>query len=62
MGLGGLASDIITFSKKMRYKLKMYQLRENRKMKPDTFAKLVGTSLYEHRFGPFFLMPLVVGL
>ena len=31
-------------------------------MKADTFARLVSTSLYEHRFGPFFVTPIVVGL
>ena len=31
-------------------------------MKPHTFAHLVGTSLYEHRFGPFFVTPIVIGL
>lgn len=31
-------------------------------MKPHTFAHLVGTTLYEHRFGPFFVSPIVVGL
>ena len=62
MGLAGLATDIQTFHKKIQYKLKMYQLRENRKMKPETFAKLVGTTLYEHRFGPFICTPCVVGL
>ena len=58
----GLASDIQTFYKKMRLKLNMYRLRENRDMKARTFASLVGTTLYEHRFGPFFIFPVVVGL
>lgn len=40
----------------------MYQLRENRDMKPNTFGKLVGTTLYEHRWGPFFVSPVVIGL
>ena len=31
-------------------------------MLPRTFASLVGTTLYEHRFGPFFVTPMVVGL
>ena len=31
-------------------------------MKADTFARLVSTALYEHRFGPFFVTPIVVGL
>ena len=62
LGLTGLASDIQTFHAKMKYKLKIYQLRENRQMKASTFASLVGTTLYEHRFGPFFVAPIVIGL
>ncbi len=46
----------------MEYKLSMYRLRENRDMLPRTFASLVGTTLYEHRFGPFFVSPIVVGV
>jgi 20S proteasome subunit beta 3 len=46
----------------MRYKLKMYQLREGKDMKPETFARLVGTTLYEHRASPFYLMPTVIGI
>lgn len=62
MGLAGLATDIQTFHKKIQYKLNMYKLRENRDMLPRTFASLVGTTLYEHRFGPFFVTPIVIGL
>ena len=62
LGLAGLATDIQTFHKKMQYKLNMYRLRENRDMLPRTFASLVGTTLYEHRFGPFFVSPIVIGL
>ena len=40
----------------------MYRLRENRDMPPRTFMSLVGTTLYEHRFGPFFVAPIVIGL
>lgn len=62
LGLSGLATDIQTFHRKMQFKLNMYKLRENREMKPSTFAHLVGTTLYEHRFGPYYVTPLVVGL
>lgn len=31
-------------------------------MKAHTFAHLVGSTLYEHRFGPFFVTPIVIGL
>ena len=31
-------------------------------MKPTMFANLVSTSLYEKRFGPYFVTPIVVGV
>lgn len=31
-------------------------------MRPETFARLVGTTLYEHRTSPFYLHPTVIGL
>lgn len=46
----------------MTFKLNLYRLRENRDMKPSTFAALVSTSLYEKRFGPYFVGPIVAGL
>ena len=46
----------------MNYKLALYRLREGRDMHPRTFASLVGTTLYEHRFAPFFVTPIVIGL
>lgn len=46
----------------MEYKVNMYQLREDRQMKPTTFASLVSSTLYEHRFGPYFVSPIVIGL
>ena len=46
----------------MKYKLKLYQLRENRDMSAWTFANLVASTLYEHRMGPYYVNPIVVGL
>ena len=49
MGISGLATDCLTFYKKLRYKLNMYRIREGIDMTANTFAHLVGTTLYEHR-------------
>lgn len=40
----------------------MYELRENRKVSPKTFAHMTSNFLYEHRFGPYFVEPVVAGL
>ena len=62
LGLTGLATDISTVSELMRYKVNMYRLREERDISPKTFANLVSSSLYERRFGPWFVGPIVAGI
>ena len=62
LGLTGLATDIASVADLMRYKVNMYRLREERHIAPKTMANLVSTSLYERRFGPWFVSPVVAGL
>lgn len=62
LGLTGLATDVSTVSDLFRYKVNMYRLREERSIAPRTFANLVSSSLYEKRFGPYFVSPVVAGL
>jgi 20S proteasome subunit beta 3 len=62
LGLTGLATDVATVADLFRYKVNLYRLREERHIAPRTFANLVSSSLYERRFGPFFVSPVVAGL
>jgi 20S proteasome subunit beta 3 len=62
LGLTGLATDVATVSDLFRYKVNMYRLREERGIAPETFANLVSTTLYERRFGPYFVNPVVAGI
>lgn len=62
VGLPGFASDIQTVLQKLQFRTNMYELKEGRKMKPTTFAAMVSNLLYERRFGPFFIEPIVAGL
>lgn len=62
LGLTGLATDVSTVSDLFRYKVNMYRLREEREIAPTTFANLVSSTLYEKRFGPYFVSPVVAGL
>lgn len=62
LGLTGLATDVTTLNELFRFKNNMYELREERKIEPKTFANLVSTTLYEKRFGPYFCGPIVAGL
>ena len=49
MGLGGLGTDVQTFSALMEQKINLYTLKENKPMKPTTFCNLVSYSLFEKR-------------
>lgn len=62
IGMAGLISDVQTLTQKFKFRLKMYELREERQMKPSTFGHLVSSVLYEKRFGPWFVEPIVCGL
>lgn len=62
VGLPGLISDVQTLMQKFRYRLKLYELKEERIMKPKVFANMCSAMLYEKRFGPYFVEPIVAGL
>ena len=62
LGLPGLATDTFTVYKRIKFRTNMYELRENRKMRPRTLAALLSSFMYEKRFGPYFLEPIVAGI
>ena len=62
LGLTGLATDVQTVHQKMEFRKNMYELSESRTMKPKTFAAVLSNMLYERRFGPFFVNPVIAGL
>lgn len=62
LGLTGLATDVSTVADLFRYKVNMYRLREERPISPQTMANLVSSSLYERRFGPYFVSPVIAGI
>jgi 20S proteasome subunit beta 3 len=62
VGLPGLASDVSTLREKFRYRVNMYKMKEEREIEPETFAHLVSSTLYERRFGPYFIEPVIAGL
>ncbi|SCZ89306.1 BZ3500_MvSof-1268-A1-R1_Chr9g10363 [Microbotryum saponariae] len=61
-GLPGLASDTFTVRDKLRQRINLYTMKEERTIEPQTFAHLVSSTLYERRFGPFFIEPVIAGL
>ncbi|XP_003702795.1 proteasome subunit beta type-3 [Megachile rotundata] len=62
MSLPGLATDTQTVMERLRFRLNLYELKENRKIHPKTFASMVSNLLYERRFGPYFVQPIIAGL
>ncbi|XP_046388864.1 proteasome subunit beta type-3 [Ischnura elegans] len=62
LGLPGLATDTQTVHQRLKFRLNLYELRENRRIHPKTFAAMVSNLLYERRFGPYFIEPVIAGL
>lgn len=62
IGLAGLATDVQTMADRLRFRVNMYNLEEHRKMKPKTLMHLTSSLLYEKRFGPYFIEPVIAGL
>lgn len=62
MGVSGLGTDVQTFNSLMKFKMNMYKLKEGKEMKASTYSKLVATTMYEKRFGPYFVSPVIAGL
>ena len=62
VGLPGLVTDSQTVMERLRFRLNLYELKENRRVHPKTFAAMVSNLLYEKRFGPYFVEPMIAGL
>ncbi|KAJ2221039.1 proteasome core particle subunit beta 3, partial [Coemansia sp. RSA 485] len=62
IGLSGLATDVKTVHDTLRMRVNLYKHREERVIEPKTMAHLVSHMLYERRFGPYYIEPIVAGL
>jgi len=62
VGLAGLATDVQTMHNLLKFKQSLYKLREDRSMSPKVFSNHLSSLLYEKRFGPYFVEPVVAGL
>jgi 20S proteasome subunit beta 3 len=62
VGLAGLATDVQTVHNVLQYRLGLYELNEERQMSPKVFSHLLSNLLYEKRFGPYYIEPIVAGL
>lgn len=52
----------ISSNEVFRFKTNLYEMREGHAIEPQTFANLVSSTLYEKRFGPYFIGPVVAGI
>lgn len=50
VGLPGLITDNQTFYEKLRFNVNLYQLREERDIKPSVLSNLCSSMLYERRY------------
>jgi len=62
LGLTGLETDCQTFALMMKRIVELYRIKEEIDLTPKLFSNLVSTTLYEKRFGSYYVAPLVVGL
>lgn len=62
VGLAGLATDVQTLHNLLEFRINLFKLREERDMPPEVVNNLLSTLLYEKRFGPYFVEPIVAGL
>ncbi|KAF4676379.1 Proteasome subunit beta type-3 [Perkinsus chesapeaki] len=62
VGFQGLATDSQTLAQLLKFRLKLYKLKEDREMPCDVVSHLMATMLYEKRFGPYFCEPVIAGL
>ncbi|XP_065210800.1 proteasome subunit beta type-3 [Planococcus citri] len=62
VGLPGLATDTQTVHQRLKFRQNLYELKEGRRMSPKAFTAMLSNLLYERRFGPYFIEPVVAGL
>lgn len=62
VGMSGLATDIQTTAQIIHSRANMYRLREEREVQPRVLASMISNLLYDHRWGPYFIEPVIAGL
>jgi len=62
VGFSGLYTDTQTVFQRLRFRTNVYELRENRPVHPKVMGSMISNFLYEHRFGPYFVEPVIAGL
>ncbi|CCF75465.1 20S proteasome subunit beta 3 [Babesia microti strain RI] len=61
-GSSGLATDIQSILKELKFKIKIFELEQERDIGIQSLGHVVANMLYSRRFGPWFISPIVAGL
>ncbi|KNH06752.1 Proteasome subunit alpha/beta [Perkinsela sp. CCAP 1560/4] len=61
VALSGLATDRETIFGKLDFRCNMHRINEEREMTVDSFLSMFSNMLYERRFGPWFVEPVIAG-
>eukprot|EP01121_Diplochlamys_sp_Union-15-3_P002276 TRINITY_DN1198_c0_g1_i1.p1 TRINITY_DN1198_c0_g1~~TRINITY_DN1198_c0_g1_i1.p1 ORF type:complete len:204 (+),score=34.24 TRINITY_DN1198_c0_g1_i1:98-709(+) len=62
VGFPGLLTDAQTVYQKLKFRVNLYDLREERTIRPSTLGNMIASMLYEKRFGPYFVEPIIAGM
>ncbi|TPP39649.1 Proteasome subunit beta type [Fasciola gigantica] len=62
VGFPGLVTDNQTVFQRLQFRKNVYELRENKSVKPQILTTMLANLLYERRFGPYFVEPVVAGI
>lgn len=62
MGSTGCWCDVLTFTKVLEARLKMYRYEHNRTMSTSAASQLIANQLYSRRFFPYYVSNILVGL
>jgi 20S proteasome subunit beta 6 len=62
LACSGFHGDTLTFAKVLQTRLKMYEYEHNKKASTGAIAQLISTMLYNKRFFPYYVNPIIAGL
>jgi 20S proteasome subunit beta 3 len=62
IGMTGLYTDVMTLQQMLQYRIELYNLQEERNMTPKVLSHLLSFLLYEKRFGPYYMEPIIAGI
>ncbi|EDW15834.1 uncharacterized protein Dmoj_GI22558 [Drosophila mojavensis] len=62
IGLTGLQTDILTVQQRLVHRRHAYEVNTGSLITPKILTELLSQMLYEHRFAPFYVEPIIAGM